>query len=65
VAETTPEAVVGETVETDEIVETAEVVEIVENIEIPEEYTSESLAGRFGDPQRPGHRQVEGQRAHP
>ncbi|WP_405724152.1 30S ribosomal protein S9 [Streptomyces sp. NBC_01537] len=47
-AETTPEAGV---VETDEIVETAEVVEIVENIEIPEEYTSESLAGRFGDPQ--------------
>jgi small subunit ribosomal protein S9 len=25
--------------------------EIVENIEIPEEYTSESLVGRFGDPQ--------------
>jgi small subunit ribosomal protein S9 len=25
--------------------------EIVETIEVPEEYTSESLAGRFGDPQ--------------
>lgn len=52
-AETTPEAVV-EDVETAESTEVVEIVEIVENIEIPEEYTSESLAGRFGDPQPAG-----------
>jgi small subunit ribosomal protein S9 len=41
VAETTAEAPLG----------ADEPTEIVENIEIPEEYTSESLASRFGEPQ--------------
>ncbi|MCQ4081397.1 30S ribosomal protein S9 [Streptomyces sp. RB6PN25] len=40
-AETTAEAPLG----------ADEPTEIVENIEIPEEYTSESLASRFGEPQ--------------
>ncbi len=40
-AETTAEAPLG----------ADEPVEIAENIEIPEEYTSESLASRFGEPQ--------------
>ena len=40
-AETTPEAPYG----------ADEPAEIVETIEIPEEYTSESLASRFGEPQ--------------
>jgi small subunit ribosomal protein S9 len=41
VAETTAEVPLG----------TDEPTEIVENIEIPEEYTSESMASRFGEPQ--------------
>jgi len=41
VAETTAEAPFG----------VDEPTEIVENIEIPEEYTSETLASRFGEPQ--------------
>jgi small subunit ribosomal protein S9 len=50
VAETTAEAPLG-TDENVENVENAENAELVENVEIPEEYTSESLASRFGDPQ--------------
>ena len=42
-AETTAEAPVGAD-------EPVEIAEITENIEIPEEYTSESLASRFGEP---------------